>query len=336
MIICPNCGASNKPGSSVCRMCAAPMPEAPQYINPPANPGGGFPPTVIAGDQERQQSAAPAPSEIECSNCHTMNEAGWSFCQQCGQRLPAPSLPDAAQGFKTVPTEMPPPPDHNMQTVVVNRPRTEPVTPPPPDLRTVAEPRPVMPPPDFQQDLSTVVAPPPSAQEQPAAPPPVAPSPVPPPSFAPPVAPPQATTVQPMASPPAGAVACPKCNYSNNPGSSFCANCGTVLTVARTIVMASPLAAPRGRLHLVMEGGQQGEVFDLGDDTIVGRSQGDITFPHDGFMSGRHARIERRGSSYVLTDAGSRNGTFIKIKGEVELQPGDMILIGKQLFRFEL
>ncbi|HEY9232497.1 MAG TPA: zinc ribbon domain-containing protein [Blastocatellia bacterium] len=324
MIICPNCGASNKPGSTVCRMCAAPMPEAPQYSSPPPGQGGGFPPTIIASDHERQEAGAAPPSEIECANCHTMNEAGWSFCQQCGQRLPAAPQAEAPQGFKTVPTEMPPP-DHNMQTVV-NRPKTEPVTPlpPPPDLRTVAEPRPVLPA-DFHPDLSTVVAPQMSAQDQPAAPP-VAPT---------PVTPTPATTVQPMASPAAGAVACPKCNYANNPGSSFCANCGTVLTVARTIVMASPLAAPRGRLHLVMEGGQQGEVFDLGDDTVVGRSQGDITFPHDGFMSGRHARIERRGSSYVLTDAGSRNGTFIKIKGEVELQPGDMILIGKQLFRFE-
>jgi len=324
MIICPNCGASNKPGSTVCRMCAAPMPEAPQYSSPPPGQGGGFSPTIIASNHERQEAGAAPPSEIECANCHTMNEAGWSFCQQCGQRLPAAPQAEAPQGFKTVPTEMPPP-DHSMQTVV-NRPKTEPVTPlpPPPDLRTVAEPRPVMPA-DFHPDLSTVVAPQMSAQDQPAAPP-VAPT---------PVTPTPATTVQPMASPAAGAVACPECNYANNPGSSFCANCGTVLTVARTIVMASPLAAPRGRLHLVMEGGQQGEVFDLGDDTVIGRSQGDITFPHDGFMSGRHARIERRGSSYVLTDAGSRNGTFIKIKGEVELQPGDMILIGKQLFRFE-
>ncbi|MFL6277868.1 MAG: double zinc ribbon domain-containing protein [Blastocatellia bacterium] len=359
MIICPNCGASNKSGSSVCRMCAAPLPEVPQYANPPQGQGGGFPATVIAGDQERQVASAAPPPEIECPNCHTLNEAGWSFCQQCGQRLPAPPPPaEAPQTFKTVPTEMPPPDRNNMQTVVANRPITEPISPPqqqpspppqppppqpPPNLRTVAEPRPGMPA-DFHKDMSTVVQPisateQPAAQQQPPPPQPPAAPPPPPSSGASSIAPtvvPSNPTVQPMASPPAGAIACPKCDYSNSPGNSFCANCGNVLTVARTIVMASPLAAPRGRLHLVMEGGQQGEVFDLSDDTIVGRSQGDITFPHDGFMSGRHARIERRGATYVLTDAGSRNGTFIKIKGEVELKPGDMVLIGKQLFRFEL
>jgi hypothetical protein len=37
-----------------------------------------------------------------------------------------------------------------------------------------------------------------------------------------------------------------------------------------------------------------------------------------------------------LVDDDSRNGTFIRINGEVELKPGDMILIGRQLFRFEV
>jgi Double zinc ribbon/FHA domain len=342
MIICPNCGASNKDGSSVCRMCAAPMPEVPQYAGNPQGMPGGFPPTVIAGDRERREATAGAPppaaaSEIECPSCHTMNEAGWSFCQQCGSRLPQAAPPpappiDTSHGFKTVPTEMPPA-DYGMQTVVADRPRTEPIS-PPPSLQTVAEPPPPPKPADFRPDLSTVVTPMPVISEQkPAVPP--APPPVMPPPAAPPVAPPRAEAVKPFASSPAGAATCPKCNTANNPGNSFCANCGAVLTVARTIVMASPLAAPKGRLHLVMEGGQQGEVFDLSDETVVGRTNGDITFPHDGFMSGRHASIERRGTSYVLTDAGSRNGTFIKIKGEVELKPGDMILIGKQLFRFE-
>ena len=94
--------------------------------------------------------------------------------------------------------------------------------------------------------------------------------------------------------------------------------------------------AIRGRLHLVMEGGQPGEIYELGDETSIGRTTGQITFPHDGFMSGRHARVVRRGGKFALSDEGSRNGTFVKIKGEIELEPGDMILVGKQLFRFEV
>src|ERR1700754_2294500 len=160
MIICPNCGASNKPGSSVCRMCAAPMPEVPQYAGNPQGQPSAFPPTVIAGDRERREAGArnAAPSEIECPNCQTMNEAGWAFCQQCGLRLPQlpPPQMEAPQTFKTVPTEMPSA-DHGMQPVVAARPRTEPIS-PPPSMQTVAEPMPAQPP-DFRPDLSTVVTP---------------------------------------------------------------------------------------------------------------------------------------------------------------------------------
>lgn len=104
------------------------------------------------------------------------------------------------------------------------------------------------------------------------------------------------------------------------------------------VISSQPAPPPviKGRLHLVMEGGQAGEVYELDAETVIGRSNGEITFPHDGFMSGKHARIERRGGNFILTDEGSRNGTFVKIKGEVELKPGDTILVGKQLFRFEV
>jgi pSer/pThr/pTyr-binding forkhead associated (FHA) protein len=100
-------------------------------------------------------------------------------------------------------------------------------------------------------------------------------------------------------------------------------------------VMTSLPAQTRGKLHLVMEGGQPGEVYELKDETVIGRTAGDISFPHDGYMSGRHARIIRRGEEFVLVDEGSRNGTFVRIKKESKLESGDMILIGKQLFRFE-
>ena len=166
-------------------------------------------------------------------------------------------------------------------------------------------------------------------------------------------------------------VICPHCSHKSAAGSMFCANCGTRLSgqpslppqpmpqstpppsatptvanvppgeteasAAETMwrVSVPPPVSSQGKLYLVMEGGQQGEVYDLKDTTVVGRTAGDLAFPHDGYMSGRHAQIVRRGNDFFLSDAGSRNGTFIRIKGEVKLEPGDMILIGKQLFRFE-
>ncbi|HXG66568.1 MAG TPA: FHA domain-containing protein, partial [Blastocatellia bacterium] len=60
----------------------------------------------------------------------------------------------------------------------------------------------------------------------------------------------------------------------------------------------------------------------------------DLTFPHDVYLSGRHARVIERDGRYFLVDQNSRNGTFIRISKEVELKPGDIFLVGKQVFRF--
>jgi pSer/pThr/pTyr-binding forkhead associated (FHA) protein len=89
------------------------------------------------------------------------------------------------------------------------------------------------------------------------------------------------------------------------------------------------------RLVLIMELGDQGDEYLVGEGIVIGRRTGEVTFPHDDYMSGRHAKIEKQGNRYILSDEGSRNGVFIKIDKEVEIRSGDQILIGKQLFRFE-
>jgi pSer/pThr/pTyr-binding forkhead associated (FHA) protein len=89
-------------------------------------------------------------------------------------------------------------------------------------------------------------------------------------------------------------------------------------------------------LHLITDGGEVGETFELNrNETVIGRTEGDLKFPHDGFMSGRHARVVERGGRYFLIDDGSRNGTFIRIGKEIALEDGDMVLIGKQVLRFD-
>jgi hypothetical protein len=138
---------------------------------------------------------------------------------------------------------------------------------------------------------------------------------------------------------PAGAniINCPSCGRMNTPGSSFCATCGSALPNLEQGAAPQMSRGVNPKLRLIQEGGGDGEIYKLDtDETIIGRNNGDIRFPHDGYMSGRHARIIRRGENFVLVDENSRNGTFKRIDGEVELKAGDIILIGKQLFRFEL
>ncbi|MCI0491009.1 MAG: FHA domain-containing protein [Blastocatellia bacterium] len=130
-------------------------------------------------------------------------------------------------------------------------------------------------------------------------------------------------------------IVCDSCGAVQLDGGLFCTTCGeelSALALARKRSREPRRAIPS--LTLITEGGQDGRVYKLDrEDTIIGRSEGEITFPHDGFMSGRHARIIEREGRYFLVDENSRNGTFIRINSEVTLETDDRILIGKQIFQ---
>ena len=68
-------------------------------------------------------------------------------------------------------------------------------------------------------------------------------------------------------------------------------------------------------------------------DVFLGRERGDILFPRDGFVSGSHAVISERGGRVYLKDLGSSNGTFLRIKREITLRNGDLLLLGRNLLR---
>jgi sigma-54 dependent transcriptional regulator, acetoin dehydrogenase operon transcriptional activator AcoR len=77
--------------------------------------------------------------------------------------------------------------------------------------------------------------------------------------------------------------------------------------------------------------------FELGRDTsrtapaLTARSR--LGVP-DGWMSTRHAVVERRGERDLLRDLGSKNGTFVNGKriSEQRLTDGDLIQLGRSLF----
>ncbi|HLM72495.1 MAG TPA: FHA domain-containing protein, partial [Polyangiaceae bacterium] len=65
----------------------------------------------------------------------------------------------------------------------------------------------------------------------------------------------------------------------------------------------------------------------------LGRERGDVLFPEDGYVSGLHCRIAWQNNQLFLTDLGSSNGTFIRLSKEADVQTGDILLMGQQLFR---
>lgn len=98
----------------------------------------------------------------------------------------------------------------------------------------------------------------------------------------------------------------------------------------------SPDPGYRLRLAQLLEGGGVGEIFPLrSGENLVGREAGQVTFPSDRYVSGRHARLEVGEGSVTLSDLGSSNGTFVKISGAVELASGDQVLVGSQLLRLD-
>ncbi len=80
--------------------------------------------------------------------------------------------------------------------------------------------------------------------------------------------------------------------------------------------------------------GNPAERFPLGNETVeLGRTQGNYTFPQDRRMSRLHARVLQRGEDFVLEDAGSRNGTFVRVMGKAVLPVDSAILLGSHLLR---
>jgi hypothetical protein len=131
------------------------------------------------------------------------------------------------------------------------------------------------------------------------------------------------------------AMVCSECGADNDSDYSFCLNCGASLPVLKTIVMASIAHPVTPLLRLLVQGGGPGPTYEIRNDARIGRTEGNITFPHDNLMSTNHARVFKSGPDFILSDEASSNGTFIRVKKDTKLEPGDVILVGGQLFRFE-
>jgi len=96
------------------------------------------------------------------------------------------------------------------------------------------------------------------------------------------------------------------------------------------------LRRPLALLHVVDDGHEDGETIRLrGDRLVIGRTEGDMTIPHDISMSTRHAVLEYSpGGVWFLSDAGSAGGTFVRVMS-AKLHDGSSLQLGASRLRFE-
>jgi pSer/pThr/pTyr-binding forkhead associated (FHA) protein len=89
------------------------------------------------------------------------------------------------------------------------------------------------------------------------------------------------------------------------------------------------------KLALLDDTGSVKETFALArGEAIIGRSDGEIRFSDDVYLSPVHAQFGLRDGQLWVRDLGSRNGTWVFIDAPQRLADGDVVLIGSQIIRF--
>jgi pSer/pThr/pTyr-binding forkhead associated (FHA) protein len=100
----------------------------------------------------------------------------------------------------------------------------------------------------------------------------------------------------------------------------------------------SPVKPPWALLVRVCVGEIEDDRYHLrGSEMTIGREQGEIVFPSDGFLSRSHARVRMEvydnTMNVMLEDLGSANGTYLRVRGSVNVPYGAMFRVGDQIFR---
>lgn len=101
--------------------------------------------------------------------------------------------------------------------------------------------------------------------------------------------------------------------------------------------LGSPSDGYVARLGLVIGRDTTGNAFPVPKTGLhLGRERGDVLFPEDGYVSGLHCRLGvGPDNSITLTDLGSSNGSFVRLRDEHPVVSGDILLMGQQLFRID-
>jgi pSer/pThr/pTyr-binding forkhead associated (FHA) protein len=99
------------------------------------------------------------------------------------------------------------------------------------------------------------------------------------------------------------------------------------------------LRPPTPILTICDDGAESGETLRIRKkEFAIGRTEGDLTIPHDSQMSSRHAAIKQTtvkdALRWALVDLGSTNGTFVRVSHAL-LEDGTELILGRTRLRLE-
>ncbi len=148
----------------------------------------------------------------------------------------------------------------------------------------------------------------------------------------------------------AGPRKCPQCGSDVPPNFKFCGVCGSAVATPAAPQAAppsyggapaqgfgaAPAQQPRAIITLIRPDGSEGGTFPLHEgENKIGRDHGQI-FENDGYLSPTHCDLIVQGPGALVRDLDSLNGVFVRMTGEEEIQPGQIIRMGQELLRFDL
>ena len=109
---------------------------------------------------------------------------------------------------------------------------------------------------------------------------------------------------------------------------------GTVTYAGTPKLQRGPVTA---KLEHILLTGEVIEEFRLEKpETTLGRTNANLVFKDDRYMSATHARIVAQPGRFILQDLRSRNGIFRRVTNKIELADGDEFFLGEHLFRVEI
>lgn len=134
---------------------------------------------------------------------------------------------------------------------------------------------------------------------------------------------------------------CKECSTPVPLAHKFCGACGATVPkdmLEKKVEFFGSMQAP-GKARLILIRGTEGadglSYLLQGTEHIAGTTDSQIPFPHDGWVSPRHANFFYRGEKLLVRDEGSLNGVYIRVREPAPITPNSLFLCGEQVFRLD-